>query len=165
MGKETLLGKHLNLATYQKCDEFHDSTITLKCKIIEVTLCLNALKYLQKREVSTWTWTFHACVSQNDSRKKKPIPRVLNNFEMERDFALLKSQKTLAHRHLVQLVYIPIIELHIQGWGRRGETQYLCVEDTNLTHTFKIGFPCLSYWHQTIENPSPLSTPLNLWVR
>jgi hypothetical protein len=27
--KKTLLGKHLNLATYQKCDEFHDSTITL----------------------------------------------------------------------------------------------------------------------------------------
>jgi hypothetical protein len=77
--------------------------------------------------------------------KKKPIPRVLNNFEMERDFELLKSQKTLAHRHLmVQLVYIHIIELNIQGLGGRGETQYLCVEDTNLIHIFKIGFPCLS---------------------
>jgi hypothetical protein len=48
--KKTLLGKHLNLATYQKCDEFHDSTITIKCKIIEVTLCLNALKYLPKEK-------------------------------------------------------------------------------------------------------------------
>jgi hypothetical protein len=55
-------------------------------------------------------------MSQNDPMKKKPIPRVLNNFEMERDFELLKSQKTLAHRQgMVQLVYIPIIELHIQG--------------------------------------------------
>lgn len=133
--KKTLLGKHLNLATYQKCDEFHDSTITLKCKIIEVTLCLNVLKYLPKKKVSTWTWTFHAWVSQNDPMKKKPIPRVLNNFEMERDLELLKSQKTLAHRHfMVQLDYIPSIELHIQGWGRRGETQYLCIEDTNLIH-------------------------------
>lgn len=164
--KNSLLGKHLNLATYQKCDEFHDSTITLKCKIIEVTLCLNVLKCLPKKKVSTWTWTFHVWVSQNDPMKKKPIPRVLNNFEMERDLELLKSQKTLAHRHfMVQLDYIPSIELHIQRWGRRGETQYLCVEDTNLIHTFKIGFPCLSSWHQTIENPSPLNPPLNLWVR